>query len=966
MRGAISTGFYPFWFWNDRITEQEVRWQIAEMACQGVKGFFIHSRQGLQRPYLSDSFFQMVDVAIEAAEEHGLTVCLYDEYPYPSGIAGGEVTLGNPKYAATRLVHRAEEVDGGPVRMALPAGKVLSVKAFPVKDGRVDFDQGIDLRDHVGMILTEDSYVETGLTAYNRKRYFASEPMPVLEVTLPPKRFRIYVSCQVEIRSHKYWGTFTDVLNPEAVEVFIARTHDRYRSRYSQKLGSTIASIFVDEVEPRWSDSIPQLFVQRYGYDLCHYMPALQDATHPDHVKVSYDLYRLEYELFCQSFESPVSEWCKQNGLAYCGEKPSMRLSQLRYMDIPGCDCGHKKAGDGLDVLQGAIRGNARAVASAAYFYGKESALCECYHSLGWSGTLQDAKMIAEALLISGVNCLVPHGFFYSTHGLRKHDAPPSFFFQMPYWRMFKCLSDRIDRIGELLDGTHIDAKVLVVDPHSGVPDANGVSLYASVLQGLAQSHIDFHIVDTDILETGVIGDGSVTIRDVSSRLVIVPAMRVIEDRLKDWLNAFRIGGGHVIECSDGVSANAVLTLVRQIVKPSLSVQKDGTELSDVYMVRRVSDDRSLWLMLNTSDRSLEADIWLGWDIDANGVELREVPLDPAVPCGLSKRRRNYIRVIQPFELVVIEAVDRNAATSSTEGTSVNQDCDRPTIDVPVPLSAKIKLLNKNLLRMYEWEMSLLDEDGTVLQSAIVPAVPISDQLEKGGFRFTPVNRKFFGAVPRLDWPEMRVRYEFTFNSEYDGQVELVMEPGSIAGEWTISINDSASMGRDQFGPTTAHVRGSLGVDITPYLKSGLNKVRIDLTSTKPNHGLLNCFYLAGNFGVSLDPSSPVPHSLAPQRETGVFEDYAQNLIPYYAGVLEYTTEFELSSVPKDEEVVLNLQYPKGFQEATEVSVNDTEFQSVLWEPRCIRVRTNQLRVGRNTLTTRVFTTLIHSFEGIV
>lgn len=90
------TGFYPFWFWNDKVTKQEIKRQIKEMADQGIKGFYIHSRQGLQQPYLSEAFFEAIDVAIESAEEHGLVVCFYDEYPYPSGIAGGEVVLGSP------------------------------------------------------------------------------------------------------------------------------------------------------------------------------------------------------------------------------------------------------------------------------------------------------------------------------------------------------------------------------------------------------------------------------------------------------------------------------------------------------------------------------------------------------------------------------------------------------------------------------------------------------------------------------------------------------------------------------------------------------------------------------------------------------------------------------------------------------------------------------------------------------
>ena len=49
-------GFYPFWFWNDRLEPDEIRWQIREMARQGVRGFFIHPRQGLEQPYLSERF----------------------------------------------------------------------------------------------------------------------------------------------------------------------------------------------------------------------------------------------------------------------------------------------------------------------------------------------------------------------------------------------------------------------------------------------------------------------------------------------------------------------------------------------------------------------------------------------------------------------------------------------------------------------------------------------------------------------------------------------------------------------------------------------------------------------------------------------------------------------------------------------------------------------------------------------
>ena len=328
-------------------------------------------------------------------------------------------------------------------------------------------------------------------------------------------------------------------------------------------------------------------------------------------------------------------------------------------MGIPGCDAGHRKAGDGLDVLQGRIRGNARAIASAAYFYDKQASLCECYHSLGWGATLQDAKILAEALLVSGVNCLVPHGFFYSTHALKKHDAPPSFFFQMPYYKLFHKLSDRLDRIGSLLEGTHLDAQVFVVDPHSGIPDRGDVSVYADMLQALAQNHIDFHIVDTDILEMGQSGDGVVKVKDVCARVVVVPPMKVMEDPLREWLEAFRKGGARVVECSRGADLNRVLEQILEVVQPSLSVQCDGKELADVYLARRVSKGRSLWFVLNTGGQTVDAEMRVGPAVATEGVQLRAIPLDPGVPCGLHRREDGDRRLIYPFEFYVIEATGR-------------------------------------------------------------------------------------------------------------------------------------------------------------------------------------------------------------------------------------------------------------------------------------------------------------------
>lgn len=934
-------GFYPFWFWNDTLSADEVRWQVAEMADKGVRGFYIHSRQGLGQPYLSEAFFEMVDVAVEAAEEHGLTVHLYDEYPYPSGVAGGEVILGRPRYYATRLVQESYVIEGGQVRLELPRGRILSCIAYPRTSGQTDWGQGIDLRGHVGVVLKTNSYLETGLTRYNRKRYFASEPTPMLEVRLGGGTYELFVSAQVQVDHVKYWSEYVDVLDPAAIQQFIALTHERYRERYADKFGHTILSIFTDETEPRWSERVPAAFLDKYGYDLCNAMPALQDSGHPDHVRVSYDLYRLLYEMFCQAFEEPISSWCQRNGLAYAGEKPSLRLAQLRYMDVPGCEPGHTKVGTAIDLLQSSLRGNAKATASAAHFYGKQGALCECYHSTGWSATLQDAKFIADGLLLMGIRYLVPHGFFYSTHALRKHDAPPTFFFQMPFWPMFGRLAARVDRIGDLFEGTHIDADLLLVDPASGIPTRRQRQTYEAIHRTLMALHLDYHVVDTDILEQSRVEEGRVHIAGLAAKAVVVPPMRVVEEPLQAWLNEYAACGGTVLHCGDAPSGEALSDALASLAQPSLSVQADGTEAGAVLVVKRAGREATRWFVLNTSAESVRAEL-------RSGGGLREIPLEDGLPAFLEWDGDRYLRTLRPFESFLLEA---------TESFEAPEKVTR--IAVPVGGRAKLRVAGQNLLRMYDWRMSLLNGEHISEQSALVQAVPLANQLEQGRFRYMPAYEKYFGHAPELAFPEFAVRYEFSFGCAYDGAVHLVVEPGSIAGDWTVYVNEAGPLSARDLKPVSAHVRGSLGVEITDQLVQGENVLRVEVREARPDGGLLNPLYLAGDFGVMLHPLCLVPRS-----DEGLFEDYEGNLLPYYAGVLEYDTEFILDHLPEADHVVIELDYGGAFHEATEVSINGGQYVPVLWEPRCVQLSRHRLRAGANTVRTRVYTTLIRAFEG--
>ena len=120
-----------FWFWNGRLTEDELDRQLHLMRGNGVDEFFIHPRQGLggvfgqteNDYYLSKDYFDKVGFVLDRARELGMHAWLYDDLNWPSGYAGGRVleggvvdgreVAGDPELIARYLQVRPRAVTGG-------------------------------------------------------------------------------------------------------------------------------------------------------------------------------------------------------------------------------------------------------------------------------------------------------------------------------------------------------------------------------------------------------------------------------------------------------------------------------------------------------------------------------------------------------------------------------------------------------------------------------------------------------------------------------------------------------------------------------------------------------------------------------------------------------------------------------------------------------------------------------------
>ena len=79
----------PFWAWNGKLDPEELRKQVRIMHRMGLGGFFMHSRVGLNTPYLGPEWMKCVDACVDEAEKLDMQAWLYDEDRWPSGAAGG-------------------------------------------------------------------------------------------------------------------------------------------------------------------------------------------------------------------------------------------------------------------------------------------------------------------------------------------------------------------------------------------------------------------------------------------------------------------------------------------------------------------------------------------------------------------------------------------------------------------------------------------------------------------------------------------------------------------------------------------------------------------------------------------------------------------------------------------------------------------------------------------------------------
>lgn len=984
MKGDLKLGLQPFWFWNGDMRKEEIISQIQEMKAKGVPGFMIHPRQGMEIPYMSREYFDRVRTAVQAAKENDMEVWLYDEYPYPSGICGGEVTLGHPEYMNRHLEKTVQTVQGGEhATLHAPWGRVLLARAYRMKDGSFSLEDYIDLQEYVGTGYQQEVFQYSGLTEYNKKRYFTGDPVKLLDWTAPEGTWKIYLVTEAVTKHFKYFEHFIDTMNPDAIRYFIELTHERYKKEIGEEFGKTVKGVFTDEItafpdSQPWSPLLPEKVRERFGIDLNASLPAIWEDLGEASAKVRYAYWSTATDSFIDAYDKQVQAWCRENGLLYIGEKPIMRSKQLQYFDVPGIDAGHQKVGSAARMIIGKYRANGKMVASAAHFYDKPAALCEVGHSVGWGMTMQDMKWMFDYLAVLGIDFFVIHGFFYTADALKKHDAPPSAFFQMPWWEDASAITGYAAELGQFLQTTKRRVKLLVIDPVTSAW-TSGRKLqtrlkddFAELQKQMMFNGLDYYIIDPELFAAGevVVKEGKTQfwIHGEAYETLVLPPVRNLERQASEKLLEFAAKGGKIC---------GLYTIPFEEIEEGSSVAEyektfgtDAKKRWESYCQEKPmesGEERSCYLAgsMEEAVRWLSTQAGNGWLIaDKDGLGKEELP----VMCGTgedgqeklfvvnSSKKQRKLEIKNPLgqtQTVVLEAYGSKILDC---GRLEEQSCIPLNIEGELPF----RLSSRNVFRLGFWEMQL--QDG---QKAVVETAPIIDQLETGGFAYSVEQQRYFGCPKELAFTGVKnVTYRLKLFCDVEvqaaGPIYLVMEPGTVLGDWKLDINGHSVAEKD-FVPKSLYLKTNLALDVSDYLVQGENQFVAALSTEYSFGGMRNPLYLLGAFGVEKQEEQ---WHLTALRSSGRMEDFVKLGLPFYYGEAVFNGEIFCEEIREDY-AVIGVE-AEWLSDSLRLEVGGYETEPCAWRPYRFKIPAKYLRKGNNPVKIKVRNTALGLYEGQV
>lgn len=933
-----------FWFWNDRLEPERLKWQFDQMVDAGMGGPVLHARSGLDpSEYLDDRWFKAIEAMVDHAAERGVPVWLYDELGWPSGTAGGRLPGDRPELGMVHLRMKDIVVD---TSFVWDEADVVAV--FHVT--RTDPLHGFQRRHDGSVTLLPDRIAHEPLT------------LPLNPEDWTGERLLVFHKTQL-----------TNAINyfdPKATQAFIESTHEAYRRRIGQHFGTTVTHTFMDETGMYagmaalpWDAAFAETFETRRGYSLLPHLPALFFET-PEHERIRFDFWSLAAELFREGFGIPMHEWHEAHGLAYSGHylfeatlKEAIRqlgstMPLYEYQGLPGIDIlGNDNYS--LRVEQEAYSYyvvTIKQASSVVHQLGKPGLMSESY---GVGGNAMDVESMQSATnfqMALGVTFIIPHAAFYSLRGERKTDCPPIIGWQEPYWRYVKKHFDTTARTGWLLSqGKHV-CDTLVLHPassmqatyrHFRTPDEYKtenwlfdadmpfelVDKHFSLLSSaLLDAQIDHDYGDEELMaKYGHVENGYLCVGEARYRTVLVPPSVNLRSTTFHLLREFVAIGGelvvvgsapclldgkpsdevaafcdeHAMRIVDGVDRFDYQRVVERLTASGLRTitleTAAGESVPTMKVQRRVWNDREIVYVANVSREPVTATMTYPTAVTGR---IEEWDLSSGNTQTFAKCTAGEANLLK------MEWAPRQARAF----VALPGEVERPGAQTWVE-ERRIGC---------EWIGQRTDENVIVLDECRV----LSD-LETA--RILSISEAQSALRKRQENQcgptEFVVEYPFTISEENaitDG-LELIVE---LAADVSLHLNGTQMASE----PTGWFMDPAMKRIPLPTVRHGLNILRIAAKYNEASE--LQSPWIVGSFLAHSEEN--VTFTL--YRDSGIVElgAWPRVGLPFYAGGVVYKTEADLGELSPENRVLLDLSGLKG---SAQVRVNGHVVEHILWPP---------------------------------
>ena len=559
----------PFWSWNGELRGEELVRQTEVMKEMGLGGYFMHSRAGLITEYLGEEWFDLINEVADASERQGMEAWLYDEDRWPSGSAGGKVTV-DPQYRMQSIYvyeMAPEKYEKADDTYALYVGFVDGINLWAYKELDVTADAKA-ISDAIDSLKAE---VGEQAGAWKVLR-FAIVPDPC--------------------HSNYNGTTYIDTMSLKATNKFIEMTHEEYLRHCGDRIGRSIKGIFSDEphrghcLDNRaehdgvmscamcWTDDLFDEYKARYGTDARPIIPELF-YRYKGKVVAPIKLHYIDLanNLFLERFAAPLNKWCNDHGIQFTGHVlhedslmnqtvPDGSLMRFyEHMGYPGVDCLTEHNTCYWIVKQ---------IASAARQLGKKWMLSELYGCTGWQFNFKSHKTVGDWQALFGINVRCQHLSWYTMEGESKRDYPASILHQSPWYHDYAKVEDYFARFGLIMSEGKPACDVLVMNPIESVwcqayaGWANWISnasaevapyeeRYTRLFHILTDNQIDFDYGEEQMMtyltsvEKDADGNAVLRVGESTYRTVLVSNMLTIRPTTIAILKEFMAAGGRVI-----------------------------------------------------------------------------------------------------------------------------------------------------------------------------------------------------------------------------------------------------------------------------------------------------------------------------------------------------------------------------------------------------------------------------------